>query len=148
MGLIPSHHKVAGKSLGSFLFFVSLYLCFLASALTARKEFFVIPLLVLSFSDVAAAVVGRSPGKYPLPQMKWPGPAGKTVAGSTAFFISTLVILFVSLHYLGSPLVRSLLMAFAISLPTTASEALSPRGIDNFSIPLTILLFMQLGLFV
>jgi dolichol kinase len=147
LGLLPSHHKVAEKSLGSYLFFASIYLCYMASYLSGQKELFVIPLLVLSFSDVLAAVVGRSPGSFPLQQMKWPGPSGKTVAGSTAFFISALVILFVSLHYLGSTPARSMLMAVAISIPATASEALSPYGIDNFSVPLTILLFMQLGLF-
>lgn len=147
-GLLPSHHKVAEKSLGSYLFFASIYICFMASYISGRKELFVIPFLVLSFSDVLAAVVGRSRGRFPLQQMKWPGSSKKTVAGSSAFFISALAILFTSLYFLGSTPARSFLMALAISIPATASEALSPYGTDNFSIPLTILLFMQLGLFL
>jgi dolichol kinase len=137
---------VAGSSLGSFLFFAPIYLCFLAFALTGQMELFVIPILVLSISDVAAAVVGRSPGRHPLPQMKWPGKEGKTLGGSVAFFLSALLILFFSYQYLGWPTARSLLMALAISLPTTLSEAFSPSGIDNFFITLTVLTFMQLGL--
>ena len=145
LGLIPSHHKVAGPSLGSFLFFASIYLCFLVFALTGQKELFVIPILVLSISDVAAAVVGRSPGRHPLTQMKWPGKEGKTLGGSAAFFLSALLILFFSYQYLGLPTARSMLMALLISLAATLCEAFSPRGSDNLFIPLTILVFMQLG---
>lgn len=148
MKLVPSHHKAAQKSLGSYLFFVSLYLCFLASYFSNQKELFVVPVLVMSFSDVAAAITGRRSGSFPLAHKKWPGTSVKTVAGSTAFFLSAMIILFCSTYYLGSGPARSLLTAFAISLPVTAIEALSKRGTDNLFVPLTTLLFMQLDLYL
>jgi len=146
LGLLPSHHKVTRRSLGSYLFFAALYLCFLSAYLTGQKELFVIPLLVLSFSDVAASVVGRSPGGHPFFKKTWPGKARKTMAGSSAFFVGTALILFLSLKYLGINSGKALLVAVAISVPATLSEAFSQRGTDNFFIPLTILLFMQLVL--
>ena len=39
--LIPSHHKTAGNSLGSYLFFASIYLCYMVSFyLQALRRYF------------------------------------------------------------------------------------------------------------
>jgi dolichol kinase len=143
--ILPSHHRIAGKSLGSYLFFASVYLCFMASFFTGREELFVIPLLVLTFSDVAAALVGRTVGKRVLPDGKPARGGHKTYAGSIAFFITALVILFPSLHYF-MPWNFAILISVSlfISLFTTVTEAFSPYGTDNFFIPLIILIFMQI----
>jgi len=146
LGWLASHHKVAHKSLGSVLFFASLYLCFLAYTFSGLRELFVIPILVLSLSDVSAAVVGRTKGTWPLARKKWSRKSDKTVAGSMAFFLTTLAVLQASFYYyLDLTFIHSLGMAMVISLISTASEALSPWGTDNFSIPVVVLIFMHLG---
>lgn len=143
--LLPSHHLIAGKSLGSYLFFASVYLCFVASLLTKREELFVIPLLVLTFSDVAAALVGRTIGKRTIHKRANLNNEHKTYAGSSAFFITALLVLILSFYYLlqwnlASAIPLALLLAFI----TTTVEAYSPYGTDNFFIPFTMLLIMQI----
>jgi dolichol kinase len=146
MNFLPSHHRIAGKSAGSFLFFASIYLCFLASNYTGRKELFVVPMLVLSFSDVAAALVGRSYGKRNIQKR---GPADghhKTIAGSTAFFISALVVLFLSFYYyMQWDLAIAIPMALIVALLSASVEAYCPHGTDNFFVPFTVLIIMQLN---
>ncbi len=144
--LLPSHHRIAGKSAGSYLFFVSIYLCFVASFYTGRKELFVVPILVLSFSDVAAALVGRSIGKIPIQKRKAPDGTNKTLAGSTAFFMTALVVLFLSFYYyMQWELAIAIPMTLLVALFSTTIEAYSPHGTDNFSIPFTVLIVMQIG---
>jgi phytol kinase len=121
----------------------------MASLFSGRKELFVIPLLLLTFSDVAAALVGRSMGKRSIPGRKsWNGSA-KTLAGSTAFFLTALPVLFLSFfYYLQWELAGSIGMTLLIALLSTTMEAYSPHGTDNFSVPLTVLIIMLLAFFL
>ena len=144
--ILPSHHRIAGKSTGSYLFFASIYLCFIASSYTGRKELFVVPMLVLSFSDVAAALIGRRIGKKSIQRRKTAGGTGKTLEGSSAFFITTLIVLFLSYYYfIQWNLAASISMALLLAVLTTTIEAYSPHGTDNFSIPFTLLVIMYIG---
>lgn len=139
LSLFPSHHRIAGKSAGSYLFFTSVYICFLASSYTGRKELFLVPMLVLSFSDVAAALVGRTYGKRSIYK-------SKTIVGSIAFFITALPVLFLSYYYfLHWSLAGSICMTLLLAMLATTIEAYSPHGTDNFSVPFTMLIFMQIG---
>lgn len=143
--LLPSHHLIAGESLGSYLFFASVYLCFVASLLTKREELFVIPLLVLSFSDVAAALIGRTIGKRTIHKRANLNNEHKTYAGSSAFFITALLVLTLSFYYLLNwNLASAIPLALLLAFITTTVEAYSPYGTDNFFIPFTMLLIMQI----
>ena len=145
-GFLPSHHKVAKRSLGSVLFFASLYLCFLASRLSGHVEVFILPVLILSFCDVSAAVAGRNSGRWPIIQKRWPGRSGKTLAGSLAFFFTALAILLPAFYYyMDLPFLYSFLVALGIALLSSTIEALSPFGTDNLFVPLSILIFIHLG---
>jgi phytol kinase len=146
MQVLPSHHRIAGRSAGSYLFFASVYLCYIAFFFTGRKELFVVPMLVLSFSDVAAALFGRALGKRHIHTRKSAGSSGKTLVGSTAFFLTAIIVLFLSYYYyIGWTLSASITMTLLLAVLTTTIEALSPHGSDNFSIPFTVLIIMQLG---
>jgi phytol kinase len=79
-GLIPSHHQSAGKSMGSYLFYISIYLCFIVSSYLDRPHFFVFPILVLSISDVAASIIGRYFGRNPRGSLKRLFAKDKTLA--------------------------------------------------------------------
>ncbi len=144
--LLPSHHEIAGRSAGSYLFFASVYLCFLVSSHTGLTELFVVPMLVLSFSDVAAALVGR---RFRNRKIQKKNPAtnpSKTLAGSAAFFLTTLVVLFLSYYYyIGWNFAGSISMTLLLALTTTIIEAHSPHGTDNFSIPFIVLAVMYIG---
>lgn len=144
--ILPSHHRIAGKSVGSYLFFVSVYLCFIVSLSYGRKELFVVPLLVLSLSDVAAALVGRTMGKRTIPGGKTRNGNSKTLAGSAAFFITALPVLFLSFYYyLNWNLAASVFMTLLITALSTTMEAYSPFGTDNFSVPFIVLIIMHIS---
>ncbi|OQX51056.1 hypothetical protein B5M47_02050 [candidate division CPR3 bacterium 4484_211] len=81
-----------------------------------QHKIFIYGLLLLSFPDTLAGLIGRHFN-----------PKRKTLAGSLAYFLSTLII-----FATGFPWNTSL--PFAILL--TFIEYISPYGLDNFSIPL------------
>jgi len=146
-GFFPSHHKIAGKGMGSILFFVSLYICFFVSYHTGNRYLFVLPILVLTISDTTASIIGRRFGKRPITILRWTGIKNKTNAGTIAFFVSSIVIVFlVYQYYLGGSFLHIILMSLLISLATSLSEAISPNGSDNFSIPITAMIIMWLGM--
>jgi dolichol kinase len=144
--IFPSHHRIAGKSVGSYLFFASVYLCYVASMVSDRKELFVVPLLVLSFSDAAAALAGRSMGKRIIPGGKSRNISPKTLIGSTAFFITALPVFFFSFYsYLQWSLGGSIIITLLITSLSTIVEAYSPYGTDNISVPFTVLIIMYIS---
>lgn len=91
------------------------------------------PLVIVTLSDPAAAIVGRRYGRryYQI------GRARKTLEGSLAFFgiavTATLGVLAIVTD-LGS--VELLLIALFVGLVTSVSEAVASRGEDNLTIPL------------
>jgi dolichol kinase len=89
---------------------------------------------ILIVSDTAAALIGRKFGKHPLVQ-------SKSIEGSTAFFISALMVVAIA------PKVQYLPLEYVIgavaALVGTAVEAVSGELVDdNLSIPLSISLVM------
>jgi len=145
LNLLPSHHLSDSRSAGSFYFFASLYICFLASSLLNNPFFFVLPMLVLSVSDVMAAMVGRTLGKPSKGIFSRVLRENKTRAGTIAFFVSSMIIVSMAyIYYLQVSFFYALMMALVISLITSLTEAVSIKGYDNFFIPLIALLIMIL----
>lgn len=142
LGWIRSHHGSSGNTLGSYLFFVSLYSCFLAFQLLGRIELFVIPILTLSIADVSAAISGRTR----IGLATWSASSDKTYRGSLFFFIfSSLIFVACFLWYLPGKTPLLLILAILLGGISTLVEALSPRGSDNLTVPLTILIFLLLS---
>ena len=146
-GLIPSHHQIAGRGWGSFLFFTSLYICFTVAFYAGEPYLYVIPMMVLTISDVLASIMGQQFGKKSWPTFKLTGISKKTPAGSIAFFASALgMVFFMLFFYFQVGLLHSFLAAILISTITAFSEAMSPNGFDNLTVPLvslTILLLIK-----
>lgn len=145
MNLFPSHHLKSSKSAGSYLFFASLYICFLTSFYMHNPLFFVLPVLVLSISDVMASVIGRNFGKRSLGLLNRISEESKTREGTLAFFSSTLIVVSIAyFYYLQANFLHAFAMATTISLTTAIAEASSRKGYDNFIIPIITLLIMML----
>lgn len=111
---------------------------------------FVVSMLVLAFSDTAATVVGervKSTHKFILWHDK------KSWAGSTAFFLMTLLVVMGAYPIYSSiigkpslPLNHLVTMAFFTAAVSTVGEAVSKRGSDNLTLTLTAALGMDLYL--
>ena len=89
-----------------------------------------IALIVLSFADGMAAIIGVGYGKTKL--------LNKTLEGSFAFFLTTLLILYL-FHI-------PLEIALAVSFIATLTEAIKiPRINDNISIPIVVSLLLTIS---
>ncbi|NTW51808.1 MAG: DUF92 domain-containing protein [Chlorobiaceae bacterium] len=101
-------------------------------------------MLVLGISDALAALVGTAFGSRHIEHMTR---SRKTVEGSIAMFVSSLLILSASLFLFrgsftgglaGQPIWMLLCLALLLALIATAVEALLSYGLDNLFIPASI----------
>lgn len=127
----PVLHECRRRSMGEIWFAVSLAVLMLY---TSGLEF-VIPVLVLSLADAAAAITGRL-----VPSTRLGGPMrGKTLAGCTAFFLTAFVICLAMLtFYTALSSGGILICALSVAVASCLAEAVARRGLDNLAIPLVI----------
>lgn len=128
----PSIHAVPRKTVGSLMYPIIVFGCFLLYQFYDQIEMYYIPILIMAISDPIAQVVGK----------RWPkgiyriGGHAKTLSGSFAFFLSAFVIaaliLAASAHLAPIVLVAS---TFAIAMLTAIAEGVSTNGLDNLTIP-------------
>jgi phytol kinase len=106
-----------------------------------RPALFCIPVLVLTLGDSIAAVLGLSYGR-----MRYTAGDGfKSIEGSMAFFIITLMSVHVPLLLATSiGRVESLLVATIVALLVTLLEAMAWRGVDNLFVPLGTFVLLDL----
>jgi len=141
--LLKSVHSVKRKTFGSYIYPVSIYGCFLVYSHYDNLLFYYLPLLILAISDTLAAIGGKAWafGRF------FKHRDSKTLFGSTLFFVSALIISIVILSLLTQvPFRIIIILAIIISLLSSFIEAISSKGLDNITIPLTvmsILIFYQ-----
>jgi phytol kinase len=124
-------HGVARSSGGEIYFPLSVAILFVLAK--GNSVLFIIPILILTFADTAAALTG---GRYGITHYDAPG-SEKSAEGSVAFFL----VAFLSTHI---PLLlltdtarsKTLLIALTISLVAMLLEAIAWRGLDNLFLPL------------
>jgi uncharacterized protein (TIGR00297 family) len=97
-------------------------------------------MLLLAISDAAAALVGenlRNPAIY------YTGPDKKSLQGSLAMFLCSLLIVAAALLFKGLTWPVVLWFATIVALFATACEAVSYQGSDNLTVPLGAALVMH-----
>ncbi len=101
-------------------------------------------ILPMAYGDAAASLVGEKFGRHQFKLF-----AKKSFEGSVAMFVVSFVsfavsLLFFSLFYSFS-LFNSILAALAVAAVAAIAEALTPRGVDNITVPFfSSLLFLFL----
>jgi len=137
-GRLKGIHDTERQSYGTVYYpltFLILVLCFWES----HKIVVISSMLILAFSDAAAAIVGenlRHPHEYRLGKDK------KSLEGSAAMFICSFLIVFLLLPLMGKgdglavSWFSTAWAGLAAALVATALEALSSGGSDNLSAPL------------
>ena len=134
--------RVDRKSHGDLYFVSATGLLFLIAG--GDPLLFSVPMLILTFADSAAALVGQ---RYGLHRFRACG-GTKTVEGSTAFFCMAFFSAQVGLQiFADREPIATLLIALLIALLLSMVEAAAGRGTDNFFIPITgcLLLRVYLG---
>jgi len=131
-GLLPSVHAVARRSSGGAFFPCGVALAFLASA---RPAPFVAGVLVLAVGDAAAALVGRRYGRH----AHRFGGAVRSVEGSAALFLTTVVVVTSALRLLDRlQLVEALAWGLAVGALATTIEIAAQDGSDNLLLPVAV----------
>jgi phytol kinase len=91
------------------------------------------PLLILTFADAVAALVGKQFGRHRFVSVG----STKSLEGSFAFFSVTIITTLSLLVFVAAlPLAHALLMAMVLALGLTLLEACAGRGVDNLLLPL------------
>ena len=139
-GVLGSIHAIRRSSAGAFIFPAAL-----ASTFALAHEHlpaYTSASLALALGDSLAAFVGQRRGRHALPV--WG--RRKTVEGSLAAALMTTVATTLALAITTSDLVTLVTMAASVGLAVALTEAVSPWGLDNLTIPLAVLaLFGLLG---
>lgn len=125
------HDVNRDDSLGEIYFPVGVAGAFIMAQGDALR--FVVPILLLTASDSAAALVGVRYG-----HTQYTTADGvKSVEGSLAFFITAFLSVFIAMQFFfhGASLLETFLIATIFSLLVMLVEAVSWRGLDNFFVP-------------
>ena len=130
--LLPSVHQTKRYSLGSVLFPIPVYVCFLFAELQQNNLFFYIPVSLLAISDTAAEIGGNTWGH----KTKQFFGGQKTLAGSISFFLTAIPVCFIWLNLVALfPAAEAIKMSLFISLCTAFAETITLHGWDNLSVP-------------
>lgn len=135
-GYLNAIHGVDRITYGSMLFPIAVYGCYVIAEQLQSWVYFLAPIQIMAISDMLAAIVGQKCQYKPYNIFGHT----KTLSGSLAFFLSAFLILLIFM-LLFSPLTSEhiIFTSIVIAFITTLVEAISHKGIDNFSIPMTVL---------
>jgi phytol kinase len=136
-GISETLHGVERQSYGDFLLALAVGTVFLLA--DGRTVLYVLPIATLTLADSAAALTGSRYGR----KFFTVEDGQKSIEGSTAFFMVTLVISMVCL-LLMSDVSRPnvILLSVMVAAFGTLVEADSWRGFDNFFLPMGLLVFL------
>jgi uncharacterized protein (TIGR00297 family) len=140
-------HGTERRSYGTVWFPVS-YFLLVVLFWDREPAILVLAMLVLTFGDAAAAFAGGQNKAATLYNFNG---NQKSIEGSLAMLAVSFVTLFAGIHYLGTrqnfQLDYAVGLSLAGALTATAWEALSSRGFDNFTVPLSTAFVLALYLF-
>lgn len=134
---LPSINSVERKTFGSFLFPLAVFVSYLSMVVFVQPVYFFLPVLVLAVCDLSAAIIGK---RRPIVKIKL-NKESKSLGGYVAFVLSAMLILMLFVHYnflIFTPLLLLLPFFWAFV------ELVSPKGTDNISIPIAVILSLFL----
>ena len=130
--ILPSINSVGRRSLGTFFYAVSIGVLVAWFWSINRPEYAAIGILVMTWGDGMAAIVGQRFGQHSYQVLgitkSWEG----SLAMATVSFLVTSLILASVRDHLGIVCIIS----FAVAIAATGLEAFSKLGIDNLTVPL------------
>ena len=140
LGWLPSLHLTEQRGQGYILFLWAVYLVFLLAE--GHNLMFQAPVLVLTVGDTAAALIGQ---RYGRTRYRVSG-STRTLEGTLGFVITTwLSVLILLLATADMPLLQSAFLSLVVAFIASVVEALTPKGLDNLSIP-TVTFFLVVAL--
>lgn len=141
-GWLTSIHLPVRRGKGDLLFLWAVYLIFLLAE--GNSLLFQVPVLVLTFGDAAAALIGQHYGRIRFRTSV----NTRTIEGSMAFIgVAFLCVLFLLLGLTEISLVQCAVFSLLVATIASAVEALSPPGgSDNVSVPVATFFLLEVFL--
>lgn len=134
---LPSINAVERKTHGSVLFPVAVIISFIAYQIKDNLIFYYLPVLTLAICDLCAAIIGK---RFPLKKIKIYLET-KSLGGLLAC-ISSFICLSIVFNVIGFHL--SLMFIVFTGIFSGIVELISPRGVDNISIPLSVIFCLHI----
>lgn len=130
--ILPSINGVGRQSLGTFFYAVSIGILVGYFWPLQQPHYTVIGILVMTWGDGLAAVIGQKFGRHPyvLWGMKKSWEGSFTMAG-VSFVVTSLILLGVQ-----GAIWQTWVVALGVAAIATALEAFSKFGIDNLTVPI------------
>jgi phytol kinase len=130
--MLASVHQVGRYSVGSVLFPIPVYFCFLLAEWQQNDLYYYIPISLLAVSDTAAEIGGHQWGHL---TKKFFG-GQKSFAGTLSFFVTAIMVCFCWLYFgYHTPLIDSIKIGLVIAFTTSIAELVTLHGWDNLSVP-------------
>jgi phytol kinase len=137
LGMFVSLRKVGRQSHGEIYFLLG---AIIALLLSETQSAFVVGILVLSLSDSIAALIGE---KFGLHKYQVFGEF-KSLEGSLTFWLTASLITLVYVIAGPESIINDWLLVAILPIVLTFTEAVSPRGLDNLTIPILATLTINL----
>jgi phytol kinase len=139
--MLPSIHQTKRYSLGSVIFPLPVYACFLMAEINHNNLFFYLPVSLLAISDTAAEIGGTRWGATSKQFFN----RQKTLIGSICFFVTAAAVCFGWLHFgYHLPLADTIKIGFTVTFFATVAELVTLHGWDNLTVPAVTILVLQL----
>lgn len=93
-------------------------------------------ILIMGYGDGFAAVIGKAYGKHKIA-------FGKSIEGSITMFIASFIVTFMVSIMIQS-INSAVILAMGVAALATVVELVTPKGLDNLTVPLSTSLFFYL----
>jgi len=130
--ILPSVNSVGRQSLGTFFYALSMGILIWWFWSIQQPYFAVLGILIMTWGDGLAAVIGSNFGKHPYKIFG----NKKSIEGTATMFLVSLAIALLILSILPLLLWQQLVISAIIALVATFLESFAQYGIDNFAVPI------------
>ena len=129
--ILPGINSVGRKSLGTFFYAIS-FGVLIARFWDTQPQYAIVGILVMTWGDGLAALVGKQWGKHPY--RLWG--IEKSWEGSGTMLVASYGVCFCVLLATSASLNTVALAALGVAIAATSLEAFSKYGIDNLTVPI------------
>ncbi len=130
--ILPGVNSVGRKSYGTFFYSLSMGLLIAIFWPLQHPEYAVIGILVMSWGDGLAAIVGQRWGQHPYKVLG----NSKSLEGTATLLLVSYVVTTVVLYIANGDLPIVWLVGIPVSIAAVILESISQFGIDNITLPL------------
>ena len=137
--LIKVMERDEQDGLGTVYYAIALLVLVIISFGKKKKTILgLIPTLIMAYGDGLAAVIGKllKSKTYHI------GETTKSIAGSITMFLVSMILIVIYFLYMGISFANTIQIGVIISVAVTIIEAVSTKGIDNISVPISVLIMM------